>query len=298
MRLFAAGLSLSLLVLASNGARACAVCGCGDATLTAGVITKPYKNRLRVTLEERVGAQTMGSGLDYSSLLMTRTTLSVLYSPTSRLTLTAYLPFIASRLTDHAHAGSWIRGVGDFEVQGRVVVARDRSFAPRHLLWLIAGLRMPTSPRVKDDQGFPYPDDDQPGTGGWDPSGGATYAWFGGELTFYSTLLLRYPTPPVGRDYRFGPTLLSSSVFQIQPWTWLAFQLGIDLRQAWADRLQNDHAAPNTGGFITEITGGAMFNPWRDLLVRAAVEVPVVQKLYGTQSLSPQLVVSVSYDFL
>ena len=49
---------------------------------------------------------------------------------------------------------------------------------------------------------------------------------------------------------------------------------------------------------MTELVPGALFNPWRDLLVRASVEVPVVQKLYGTQSLSPQFVMSVSYDFL
>src|SRR5450755_1850918 len=91
MRFFAMGSCLSLLLL-SQPASACAVCGCGDATLTAVGVEKPYRNRLRVTLETRVGGETMGSGDSYSSLLMTRTTLGVSYTPTPRLTLAAFLP--------------------------------------------------------------------------------------------------------------------------------------------------------------------------------------------------------------
>lgn len=276
---------------------ACATCGCGDPTLTSVGVEKPYRNRLRVTLEERVGTQTQGVGAAGSDLVMTRTLLGVSYTPLSRLTVAAFLPFIASHLRDAQHPGAWIRGVGDLELQARVVVARDRSFAPHHLLWLVGGVRTPTGPRAKDPQGFPFPDDDQPGNGSWDPLAGATYAWFGGTVTLYSSLLLRYPTSGA-RPYRFGASLLSSSVAQLQPFSWLALSLGVDVRQSWADRLANDATSPNTGGFVLQLVPGALFNPWRDLLVRLAVEVPTVQRLSGTQSLGPQVVVSVSYDFL
>lgn len=287
------------LVLLALPARtlACATCGCGDPTLTSVGVEKPYRNRLRVTMEERVGTQTMGTGDSRSNLTMTRTLLGVSYTPLSRLTIAAFLPFIASHLGDRQHSDAWIRGVGDLELQARVVVARDRSFAPHHLLWLVGGVRTPTAPRAKDPQGFPYPDDDQPGNGSWDPVAGATYAWFGGNITLYSSLLFRYPTSG-SRSYRFGASLLSSSVAQIQPFSWLALQLGVDFRQSWADRLANDAASPNTGGFVFELVPAALFNPWRDLLFRAAVEMPTVQRFYGTQSLGPQFVASVSYDFL
>lgn len=278
-------------------ALACATCGCGDPTLTSVGVEKPYRNRLRVTVEERVGTQSMGAGDARSDLVMTRTLLGVSYTPLSRLTVAAFVPFVASHLHDRQHPGAWIRGLGDLELQARVVVARDRSFAPRHLLWLVGGVRLPTGPRAKDERGFPFPDDDQPGNGSWDPLAGATYAWFGGSVTLYSSLLLRYPTSGA-RPYRFGASLLSSSVAQLQPFSWLALQLGVDLRQSWADRLANDAASPNTGGFVVGLVPGALFNPWRDLLVRATVEVPTAQRLRGTQALGPQGVVSVSYDFL
>ena len=41
------------LSLAGARAEACAACGCGDQTLTATGIEKPYKNRVRLALEER-----------------------------------------------------------------------------------------------------------------------------------------------------------------------------------------------------------------------------------------------------
>jgi len=113
----------------------------------------------------------------------------------------------------------------------------------------------------------------------------------------YSSLLFRYPTTNP-RDYRFGASLLSSTVAQLQPFAWMALQLGADLRYQWADVLDSGGAAPNTGGFIAALTPGALFNPWRDLLLRVSVEVPIYQALRGTQSNAPQLVLSVAYDFL
>jgi hypothetical protein len=110
-------------------------------------------------------------------------------------------------------------------------------------------------------------------------------------------LLYRHPTAGP-RGLRAGPSLLSSSVVQLQPFRWLAVQLGLDLRQAFVDRLSNGAAAPDTGGFLVALNPGVMVNPWRDLLLRAAVEVPVVQRFHGVQSVGPQVVVALSYDFL
>lgn len=79
-------------------------------------------------------------------------------------------------LTPSEGASSVINGLGDMELSGRVLVVRDKSFAAHHLLWATAGLKIPTAPRLNDDRGDPYPDDDQPGSGSWDPFVGVTYA--------------------------------------------------------------------------------------------------------------------------
>lgn len=285
------------LTSGNRRARACASCDCGDPTLTAVGVEKPYVNRLRLALEERLGTHSVGAGLLRSDVLMSRSQLAVSYTPLSRLTLAALLPFVAARLHGPGDRLAWVRGLGELELSARVVVARDRAFAPRHLLWLFGGIKVPTAPRLHDDAGYPYPDDDQPGTGSWDPLIGATYAWFGAPVTLYSSLLLRYPTAGP-RDLRIGPSLVVSSVAQLQPFRWLALQLGLDLRQDWTNRLANGAEAPNTGGFVVALTPGALFNPWRDLVLRVAVEVPVYQARNGVQSVGPQLVVSIAYDLL
>jgi hypothetical protein len=296
VRRVALGLSIACAIaVAGHPARACAPCGCGDPTLTAVGVEKPYKNRLRLVLEERVGDRSSGSGLTLNRLLTTRTQLGVLYSPHARVMLEAFLPFLAIRLTDAKRHQYWIRGLGDLELQARFVVYRDRAFASRHMFWLFTGLKTPTAPRINDDTGHPYPDDDQPGSGSWDPLGGATYAWFGKSLTVYSSLLARVPTPG-SRALRFGASLLSSSGVQLQPYPWLALQMGVNLRYAWADVLPNGADMSDSGGFTFGIAPAVMVNPWRDLLFRLTAEVPLVQALNGHQSLGPQLVFSIAYD--
>ena len=287
---------IALITAAPPRARACSTCSCGDPTLTAVGVEQPYKNRLRLALEERLGTHIRGVDEDRERVLSTRTQLAVAYTPHPRVTLSAYLPFVASRLRG-PHDEDWIRGLGDLEVQARVLVARDRSFAPRHLFWLVAGLKTPTGPRLYDDAGIPFPDDDQPGSGSWDPLGGAVYAWFGQPVSIYSSLFFRYPTAGP-RGYRVGASLLSSTVAQLQPLPRLAVQLGTDLRYGWADALDNGAAAPDTGGFVAALVPAILVNPWRDLLLRIAVEVPVAQRLLGAQSIGPQGVLTVSYDVL
>lgn len=291
--------ALTAIGIAATPVRAvaCASCGCGDPTLTAVGVEKPYQNRLRIAVEERVGARSSGRDVALARQLVLRSQLGVSYSPHARVTLVAVLPLVASSVHGPAGRAARIVGLGDLDLQARVVVARDRAFSPRHLFWLSAGLKTPTAPRVRDDAGFPYPDDEQPGSGSWDPSAGATYAWFGDLVSVSSTLLYRHPTSGP-RGYRFGPSLLSSTVAQLQPFTRVAFQLGADLRYAFADELANGAAAPSTGGLVAGVVPGLLVNPWRDLLLRAAVEVPVYQALRGAQSVGPQGVFTVSYDFL
>lgn len=275
--------------------RACAPCGCGDPTLTAVGVEKPYPNRLRLVLEERVGERSSGSGLTLNRLVTARTQLGVLYSPHARVMLQVFLPFVAIHLTDAKLRTAFIRGLGDLELQARFVVYRDRGFASRHMFWLFTGLKTPTGPRIYDDTDHPYSDDDQPGSGSWDPLGGATYAYFGRTLTFYSSLLARVPTPGT-RALRFGSSLLSSSVLQMQPFPWLALQMGVNLRYGWADVLPNGADSPDSGGFTFGVAPAVLVNPWRDLLLRLTAEVPVAQALRGSQSLGPQFVLSVAYD--
>ncbi|HEY1586943.1 MAG TPA: hypothetical protein VGH63_14715, partial [Polyangia bacterium] len=90
-----------LLVVAAGSAAArradaCASCGCGDMTLTATGVERPYKNRIRLGWEERYGSLTMGDDMTGEHTQFLRSTLVGSWSPHKRLTIGAVLPWVTS----------------------------------------------------------------------------------------------------------------------------------------------------------------------------------------------------------
>lgn len=287
----------ALSLLWERPAAACASCSCGDSTLTATGIEQPYRNRVRIALEERYGSLSMGEDPVASRVQFLRTTLAGSWSPSSRLTLSALLPWVTSFITEPGLPRQTVSGLGDLELGARVVVFRERAFAPHHVLWIGAGLKFPTGYRTNDISGLPVAVDNEPGSGSWDPFGNITYAWFGGHVTsFFASTALRWTTAGFG-GYRRGQSVGGTLAVQLQTWTRIAFQLGADLLWTHSDTLSNGHAVPDTGGFTGYLAGGLLGSPWRDLLLRLVVEAPALQLLRGTQSTGPQVSFQVSYDF-
>ncbi len=266
-------------------------------TLTATGVERPYKNRVRLAWEERYGSLTMGDEATGEHNDFLRTTLAASWSPHKRLTVAAVLPWVTEWIARAPMPRTTVNGLGDFELSARAVAYQEKSFAPRHVVWLTAGLKLPTGYRATDSAGFVVADDDQPGSGSWDPFGGVTYAFFSGELTsFFASTALRWTTPG-WHGYRRGATLGGSLAFQLQPWSWGAFQIGADFLWAQSDTLANQHGVPNTGGTVGYLAVGFLANPWRDLLIRLVADAPLLTALNGTQTIGPQIVAQVSYDF-
>ena len=149
-----------LLLLAPRGASACAACGCGDPTLTPMGQEKGFRNRVRLSLEQRLSGRLEGAELG-GRALVGRTVLAVSYSPLARLSLGLTLPVAfqgsqpappatASLTRASAPATRWFGGLGDSEVLVRGAVYQDRGFSPRHLIWLLGGAKLPTGPRVNE----------------------------------------------------------------------------------------------------------------------------------------------------
>jgi hypothetical protein len=276
-------------------ARACSTCGCGDSTLTATGVEKPYKNRVRVALEERMGSFTQGDPGVGQSTWFLKSSLIGSWMPHERVTVAALLPWVSAWLTDGSAPQQSINGLGDLELSARVLAFRERRFAPHHLLWGLAGLKTPTGPRVYDASGHPYADDDQPGTGSWDPFFGASYGWFGDGIASFVSASYRVTTPNE-RGYRRGSQLGWSAFLQFQPWSWGAFGAGIDGHYHDPDTLTNGNAVPNTGGTVLNLAPTMMVMPLTDLLIRLVIDVPVLHALYGVQTVGPQISLSIAYD--
>jgi hypothetical protein len=296
VRIICVALALLALAAADRRAAACATCSCGDPTLTATGVEQPYKNRVRVGWEERYSDHWSGTDDTFQHLYTLRTSIAATWSPVDRFTIGAFLPWVTTWLSHGLGGIETINGLGDMELSGRVLVARDRRFGAHHLFWLNAGLKMPTGPRIHDDQGYPYSDDDQPGSGSWDPFGGATYAWFSGNVwSVYASASYRYTTKGP-RGYRRGSVLGWTTAAQLQPWNRVAFTLGVDGSWSQPDELSNGHASPDTGGVVVGLAPGLTVAPRVDLLVRLVVDVPLVQVLDGRQHQGPQVLLTLNYD--
>ncbi|HEX6839785.1 MAG TPA: hypothetical protein VF334_24585 [Polyangia bacterium] len=289
-------LSATVAILHARPARACAVCNCGDPTLTAVGVEQPYVNRVRAGVELRYGSHTQGDGLDGESLELLRSAIFAAWTPHPRITIGLVVPWMTTWLTPSTGASSVINGLGDMELSGRVLVARDKTFAAHHLFWATAGLKMPTAPRLNDDRGYPYPDDDQPGSGSWDPFFGVTYAWYSGALwSAYASGSYRYTTEG-WHGYRRGMQVGWNAAVQAQPWTWGGFQLFLDGNWQAQDRLPSGGGMPNTGGTVLRIGPAFVASLRTDLMVRVAATVPVMQAYIGQQHDGPQLFLSLVWD--
>lgn len=294
MRRWWIGAALGLLVLWPRPAPACAVCNCGDPTLTAVGVEQPYRNRVRAGLEERFGDHEVGDG--DQSLQQLRSALFAAYTPHPRITFGLVLPWMTSWVTERAGQRALINGLGDLELSGRVLLFRDRHFGAHHLVWATAGLKLPTGPRLRDDAGYPYGDDDQPGSGSWDPFVGLTYAWYsGGLFSAFTSASYRYTTRG-WHGYRRGMQLGWHATVQAQPWEWGAFQLFMDGNWLAADRFSTGEVMPNSGGTVVRLGPAVVVAPRADLLVRVGMSVPVLMAYQGRQRDGVQIMASLVWD--
>jgi hypothetical protein len=293
-RALLAAVAASLALADARPARACAACMCGDQTLTSLGIEKPYRNRVRVALEERYSSLSTGDGLMREDTTLLRTALTASWMPHARVQLGATLPWIDSWIRSASSGRQQPNGLGDLELTARVLLYRERRFAPQHLLWAMAGVKTPTGPRARDGDGYFYSPDDQPGSGSWDPLGGVSYGWYGGLTSVFVSTGFRYTTPG-WQGYRVGSQVIHSAMVQLQPFAWGALELGTDVRWADADTLANGHASPNSGG-TTLYASPALLASWRNLLVRLGAQVPLASWVNGIQREGPRVMLTIAYD--
>lgn len=273
---------------------ACASCGCGDPTLTAMGIEKPFKNRVRLSLEQRLGGHQDRSLQERT--LIGRTTLSASWSPAAWLTFAAALPMVAAELGQLGEARRPARrvvGLGDLDLYVRGLVFRDRRFAPRHVVGVLAGLKFPTGPRVRDSSGYPASDDFQPGSGSWDPIFGANYGYFG-DLGVFVSFSYRHTT--TGRnEYRRGSALGISAFVQRSVHRVISLGAGLELSHTRPDELRGA-VLPETGGTVLALVPQALIALRTDWLLRAALQLPGGQFWNGAQTEYPTGILSLVID--
>lgn len=283
------------LLLLSSPARACASCACGDPTLTSMGTEQPFSGRLRVAAVTRAWGQTVGDdALDAVTLRELRVDVSAAYAPLPWLMLSATLPLQARTLRDVSLTREQALGPGDLEVSAKIFVFRDRAFSPDHLLSVLVGAELPTSPTLRDEQGAPLSIDAQLGTGSVDPFVGLAYTAFRGPWSFVASATGTLPSE--GRlGFRGGASLRNTLAAQFQPRTSWALRLAADTRLEAASTLSGERDTEGSG-FIGYLSPELLISPATDFILQLGVRVPVLNLLSGRVRQTPIVQAAVAFD--
>lgn len=253
-------------------------------------VEKPFKNRIRLSLEQRLGVHQMRE----ERTLISRTALTGSYSPLAWLTFAALLPFVAAVNFPDGEVRS-VFGLGDLELLGRALFYRDRSFSPRHLAGVLVGIKTPTGPRRNDSTGYPAPDDQQPGSGSWDGQFGLSYSYFGDALAAF--LSASYRLTSIGyRGYQRGGVLGVTALAQFPIGRSVAVSAGLEFSHTQRSLLPEGATAPDTGGSLLSVSQGLLVSLRQDWLLRFTIQTPVLQAFYGLQRETPTGVLALIVD--
>jgi len=159
---------LAAIALWAPAAGACAVCATADPTLTTTGEEQPFRNRLQLSTDARIGfVEAAGVSLDDR-----RFEAAVAWAPLRALELTFLTPYlfrtleIGNRSFDRAT-------LGDVELRMQTLAYEARGTFGHRRLGIFASLKAPTAPIELDDRDVPLPSALQPGCGGVAPTIGA-----------------------------------------------------------------------------------------------------------------------------
>lgn len=284
------------LLTVTGRAHACASCGCGDPTLTAMGVEQPFQGRLRSALELSYRTDRIGRpGIDELSLRELRADLALAWAPFDTLFLVASVPFVHRTAEDSSLARSEAWGIGDVELRAKWFAYRDRELAPRVLVSLVGGFKLPSAPWQDDPNGQRAPLEAQPGTGSLDALLGPALALFAGDVSAYVSaqwfqpLVTRAPLEP-------GSSLRGSLALQHQTTSWLALRA---LSEGRWDRPAHEDGQrdPNSGGWVLFAGGDVLVSPAQDFSLSLGARAPVLQELAGTHEEGPRLAFSLVRDW-
>lgn len=260
---------------------ACGTCSVGDPTLTIVGFEQPRAHRFRTSAIVRLRNDRIGeTQVDQLRLSEQRMELAAAYSPTDRFTASLMMPLVHRLVTAVNLAEADIWAPGDLELRLRGVIWRDRKFAPRHLVNLIGGLEFPTSSVETDAQGVPLPLEFQAGTGSWDPIAGIAYTMFSDPWSLFASSTAIFPTKGIA-DTQAGMSFRQTLLAQLQPWHFLGFQTGVELRLDRPGTIGGVRD-PNTGGYIMYGSLGLIALPHEKIVLQATAALPMVQRLDGS----------------
>lgn len=298
-----AAATAAVSTIAPTSARACSVCGCGD-PLVDVASSAPLSGQWSLSLRAEYLTASARSDEDPAlteKLAQTTIDASVVYSPTDRINLVLTAPVVGKdwrlRGSPSQAERSHRYGLGDLDFGLRYFVWRrtDLDALSRQNLAVFAGTSLPTGPDATKVNGDRIDQHAQIGTGAFGPYAGVLYAFHKDPWNTFASVSGRiHTTNKYG--YRYAPALLWSARGELRPWEFLAFELGVDGRYNGHDTADGERQV-NTGGLVVALSPALMARIYDTLWLHLRVQVPVITKLNGVQSVGPTYEGILQYTF-
>jgi hypothetical protein len=283
--------AIAITLAIPRSARACAVCGAGDPTLTVAGTETPYAGRLRLSGDLRAG----GARVRALDLHEQRLDVAIAYAPLPAMFLTLSVPVLhrsVAEIDRRAASDAWTPGDVDARVKGFVL--RRREGALTHDLALLGGVRLPSALVQKGAHGEPLPAALQPGGSAVTPLAGASYDLRRGPWMLYTSATFFVPFA-VRAGAHACDVLRASVTAQAQPHPRVATRVGFDARLE-SSAAGDTKSDPDAGGFLGYLSPEIVVSPTADLLLTAGARFPVIQALRGDHREHAIVSIGVAYD--
>jgi hypothetical protein len=288
MRLNAVVLLVALLVPAlASQARACSQCMCGT-PFPADALGGVVPSQVRFGFEERYLSKSNALDEEPGTEREREHRVSgfVLWRASNRLALLGRLPYnvkeIKSSPTGNLPATESSRGLGDVEVSGLVGLAHTSG--PHSMVFgLVLAATAPTgSNDVRNESGERLDAHLQPGTGAWTGMAGlhVSVALGGGAV---DGSVLGRANGTNSHDYRYGNVMLFNAGYASPAQHGVRLLAQINGRRAERDHLEDGTIGENTGGTVVYLSPGLRWRTGLGLDIEGAVQIPVVESLFGDQ---------------
>ena len=305
-RAVASGLAVLAGVLLPDPARACSICRCGDPTFNALGKEGFTVRGVHLALDWERFSKDEGDPSDaYESMQENRFTALVSYGLGERFILFARVPYSLRDMTDYAP--------GEEPETMHTTGFADPEFYAQAKLWgsgMTGGLGQRTSLSLSGGVKTAWGQDDlaeggerleehlQPGSGSTDLFGGLGLLHL---IDKKSALFLSSGYRHTGDNdfgYRYGSSFLASAAYEHKLGSRFDGVAELDFRHAARDQVEADGTLDeNTGGSLLYFTPRLLVNAGRGLVLRAAVQIPIVRDLNGFQEERAVVNVGLTYLF-
>jgi hypothetical protein len=292
-------------VLLPAFAEPCSICRCGDATFNALGKDGYAAMGWRLAADwERFDKEEGDPAEESEAQVENRFTALVSYGFGERFTLLARLPVSVRDLeasapgapTETIHTS----GLSDPELYAQARLwasAMAGSVGRRASLSLTAGLKAPWGQNEATRDGVRVDEHAQPGTGSTDVFGSLSFLYlFDKESALFATAGYRH-TGENDFGYRYGRSVLANLAYEHKLGGRWDGVTELNFRHAAQDQVDAEGTRDgDTGGSLLYVTPRLLFNVGDGLVLRAAVQIPIVRDLNGFQK--ERAVVNVGLTYL